>query len=253
MIQQIQLQHRFALVGAFGIKKGMRVLEIGCGQGDTTVVLADAVGQSGKVVAIDIASPEYGAPVTLGQAVEKIQQSNIGERIEFHLETEFLEFPIDDPFDIVVLSHCSWYFESKEKLARYFKRLKRVGKKVCFAEWDLRFTNIAQRSHFCAVTILALYSQFIRNDGNIQSVFGESDIVELMDAAGPTLIRKEIVDASFLQDGKWEKDFANSIRNDFEQAPPMIQTLVSNYYDVMNQESDEKSLNSFVLIFDSLI
>lgn len=64
----MQLQHRLELVAAFGIQKGMRVLEIGCGQGDTTVAIADAVGESGSVVAIDIASLDYGAPLTLGQA-----------------------------------------------------------------------------------------------------------------------------------------------------------------------------------------
>ena len=57
LIQQVQLQHSLELVAAFGIQKGMRVLEIGCGQGDTTVAIADAVGESGSVVAIDIASP----------------------------------------------------------------------------------------------------------------------------------------------------------------------------------------------------
>ncbi|MFY0244073.1 class I SAM-dependent methyltransferase, partial [Bacillus cytotoxicus] len=35
-IQQVQLQHRLDLVKEFGIKKGMSILEIGCGQGDTT-------------------------------------------------------------------------------------------------------------------------------------------------------------------------------------------------------------------------
>ena len=36
------------------------MLEIGCGQGDTTVVLADAVGENGSVVALDPGSPDYG-------------------------------------------------------------------------------------------------------------------------------------------------------------------------------------------------
>jgi ubiquinone/menaquinone biosynthesis C-methylase UbiE len=69
LIQQVQLQHRLELVAAFGIQKGMRVLEIGCGQGDTTVAIADAVGESGSVVAIDIASPDYGAPLVKQQDV----------------------------------------------------------------------------------------------------------------------------------------------------------------------------------------
>ena len=36
------------------------MLEIGCGQGDTTVALADAVGEEGSVVALDPGRPDYG-------------------------------------------------------------------------------------------------------------------------------------------------------------------------------------------------
>src|SRR5271170_5692902 len=36
-----------------GIAPGMRVLDIGCGPGDVAMLIADAVGPSGKVVAID--------------------------------------------------------------------------------------------------------------------------------------------------------------------------------------------------------
>lgn len=88
-IQRTQLTHRIQLVKAFQITKGMKVLEIGCGQGDTTVALADAVGENGQIVAIDIASPEYGAPITLGEAAKAIQQSPIGSRITFQFETDF--------------------------------------------------------------------------------------------------------------------------------------------------------------------
>lgn len=55
-----QLAHRQELIAYWDIQPGSRVLEIGCGQGDTTVALADAVGENGKVVAIDPGSPDYG-------------------------------------------------------------------------------------------------------------------------------------------------------------------------------------------------
>ena len=82
-IQRTQLTHRLELVRAFQLNKGMKVLEIGCGQGDTTVVLADAVGPTGQVIAIDIASKEYGAPITLGEASETIAKSPLGQIIDF--------------------------------------------------------------------------------------------------------------------------------------------------------------------------
>ncbi|WML48289.1 hypothetical protein RCG23_24095 [Neobacillus sp. PS3-34] len=44
-IQRAQTEHRLKLAEFWGIKKGSRVLEIGCGQGDTTAVLAYLVGE----------------------------------------------------------------------------------------------------------------------------------------------------------------------------------------------------------------
>lgn len=64
-IQLSQTRHRAALVASWHITPGSTVLELGCGQGDMTAVLAEAVGPNGRVVAIDVADPSYGTPVTL--------------------------------------------------------------------------------------------------------------------------------------------------------------------------------------------
>lgn len=58
-IERLQLQARILegvtsrLIRESGIGLGMRVLDIGCGVGDVAMLLADAVGPSGAVVAID--------------------------------------------------------------------------------------------------------------------------------------------------------------------------------------------------------
>lgn len=248
LIQQVQLQHRLELVAAFGIQKGMRVLEIGCGQGDTTVAIADAVGECGSVVAIDIASPDYGAPLTLGQATERIKKSSLGERIDFHFEMDFDFFESPIPFDMAVLSHCSWYFKQLEDLLKYFKKIRGLAKQICFAEWDLDFTCLSQRSHFCAVSILALHSNFVKNEGNIQNLFHKTQILQLLQQTNFEVVKQLTVDATFLQDGQWEKDYANSIRAEFIKVPNMIQTLITGYYELMNTSNGkEKSLNSFVV------
>ena len=67
-VQRVQTQFRMQLAEGWQIPQGAKVLEIGCGQGDMTAALANAVGTQGHVTAVDIASPEYGAPVTLGQS-----------------------------------------------------------------------------------------------------------------------------------------------------------------------------------------
>lgn len=248
LIQQVQLQHRLELIEAFGIQKGMSVLEIGCGQGDTTVAIADAVGENGYVVAIDIASADYGAPLTLGQATDRIKKSPLGDRINFHFEMNFDLFESTIPFDMVVLSHCSWYFKQPEDLLNYFKKIRRMAKYICFAEWDLHFTCIKQRTHFCAVSILALYSSFLKNEGNIQNLFHKKEIQRLLEIANFQIVEKRIVDAKYLQDVEWEKSFANSIRHEFDKVSPMIKTMVTSFYDLMNTSNgDEQSLNSFII------
>lgn len=55
-----QMDHRLALLSFWSIKPGSRVLELGCGQGECTVALADAVGSEGFVDAVDPGSPDYG-------------------------------------------------------------------------------------------------------------------------------------------------------------------------------------------------
>lgn len=248
-IQQAQLQHRLNLVEAFGVKEEMRVLEIGCGQGDTTVALAEAVGEDGKVMAIDIANRSYGAPLTLGQATDQIKKSELGERITFQFEMDFETFESSEVFDVAVLSHSSWYFRRPEDLLRYFKKLRKMTKRICFAEWDLDFTDIKQRGHFCAASILALYSNFVNNDGNIQNLFHKAQIIDLLQKADFRIEKQSIVDSTYLQDAIWEKSYANSIRGEFANVPVMIQTLVNSYYHLMNATNgNEQSLNSFTIV-----
>jgi predicted methyltransferase len=55
-----QMTERVQLVRSWGIQPGESVLEVGCGQGDTTIALAVAVGAEGRVVAVDPANPDYG-------------------------------------------------------------------------------------------------------------------------------------------------------------------------------------------------
>ncbi|GKV67509.1 SAM-dependent methyltransferase [Sporosarcina sp. NCCP-2716] len=247
-IQQIQLQHRLALVDAFNLPKGGRILEIGCGQGDTTMAIAHAIGAKGSVTAFDPASRDYGAPFTLGQATDHILQSSLGGRITFHLETDFQDYDVTEPYDVAVLSHSSWYFKSADELLNLLKKIRRAAKRICFAEWDIAFTDITQRTHFCAASLLALYSQFIINDSNVQNLFHKTEIGQFLEQAGFEMEHGTTVDASFLPDGEWERDYANSIRTELEEAVPGMGPLLTSYYELMNEpESGIQSLNSFVL------
>jgi hypothetical protein len=59
-IQHSQTLHRQQLLQHWNVTTGSKVLELGCGQGDCTTVLANAVGGQGSVVALDPADLNYG-------------------------------------------------------------------------------------------------------------------------------------------------------------------------------------------------
>lgn len=245
-IQRTQLKHRQSLVDTFNLKPGMRILEIGCGQGDTTIVLADAVGENGYVLAVDIADSDYGAPITLGEATAAISESDFGSRIDFKLGTDLLDLP-EEKFDVAILSHSSWYFRNPGQLLAYLEKMRRMAKRICIAEWDLNFSRMEQRPHFAATAILALYSEFIDNDGNIQHVFDSLQLQGLLVKAGWTVQKTSLVDGSYLQDGAWEVDHALSIRDEFLKTPPRIQSLAASFYSLVKTESVE-SLDSIVIL-----
>src|SRR5512144_1461048 len=78
------------LIGECNIQSGMRVLDIGCGAGDVSMLLAGAVGPSGLVVAID---REARAVETTRSRAEAA-----GQRIEALVATVD-EIPVARPFD----------------------------------------------------------------------------------------------------------------------------------------------------------
>jgi demethylmenaquinone methyltransferase/2-methoxy-6-polyprenyl-1,4-benzoquinol methylase len=59
-----------AAVGSFGVPRGSRGLDIGCGIGDVTVLLAEAVGPEGAVTGLDISGRllQYAARRVAGSA-----------------------------------------------------------------------------------------------------------------------------------------------------------------------------------------
>lgn len=210
-IQKVQTEHRLKLVDFWNIKEGSKVLEIGCGQGDTTAVLAYAVGETGFVHGIDIASPDYGSPVTLGDSMAFLKNSPLGNRIKVNFELDILQADVDIPeksFDYIVLSHCSWYLKSPEELLEMLKKIKKWTNVLCFAEWDTRVQTNEQLPHFLSVLIQAQYECFVENSlANVRTLFTPKDIQQIAEKAGFEITTEKIIDSTRLQDGKWEIDY----------------------------------------------
>jgi len=207
-IQTLQTRHRLNLAAFWDIKPNQRILEIGCGQGDTTAVLAELVGEGGQVVALDIASGDYGSPYTLAQSLDTLTSSPVGSRISVHLETDFLSDAVEFPakhFDKVIVAHSSWYFENLDVLARIVEKARRVAKQFCYAEWDTRITDVSQMAHLYAVHIQNQYNLFAHHDDcNIRTLITHDDVAALMAARGIKQQSEQVFEQHQLQDGGWE-------------------------------------------------
>ena len=209
-IQKVQTRHRIKLVDFWDIKAGSKILEIGCGQGDTTAVLAYYTGEAGLVQGIDVASPAYGSPVSLGESAGYLLQSKLGKqiRIDFNIdilspEVEFQE----NFFDYIVFSHCSWYTKSTEELLQILKKAKSWGKQLCFAEWSTTIRSIEQYPHLLAILIQAQYEAFKEESvSNVRTLLTPKDIRALAEEAGWNVQDEITIDSPELQDGKWEVD-----------------------------------------------
>lgn len=207
-VQLAQTGYRIALADSWQIPAGATVLEIGCGQGDMTAVLADAVGPDGRVVAVDIADPSYGSPVTVGGSAAFLRASPWGQRIDMRFGVDVLDpsvtFP-EDTFDHVVMAHCSWYFDTPEQLSRTLARLRLWAPRLCYAEWDLRPDSPAQDAHLLAVLIQGqLHAMGWGSESNVRTPVSRAYLTEVLAATGWRPTAEQTLDTSLLQDADWE-------------------------------------------------
>lgn len=203
-----QVEHRLRLQDVWQIPPGSRVLEIGCGQGTTTSVLAAIVGPSGHVDAVDPASPDYGAPCTIGQAQAHLSASEIGSRITWHTADPLALLASDTSttWDYVVFAHSIWYFDLPDILPKMFEALKGRAKQLLVAEYALTATKKAAEPHLlAAIARAALESYNKDSDANIRCLLGPVSIREYAEQAGwKADAEATVVPEAALMDGIWE-------------------------------------------------
>ncbi|KAL8408621.1 hypothetical protein RB594_007170 [Gaeumannomyces avenae] len=197
---------------------GVRFLEVGCGQGNCTTILAAAAGPSGSVTALDPALPTYGAPFTLAGAQAVVSASEVGPRITWHNATTLDALLLADTdtaagpatttrcWDVAVLAHSAWYFSSPHTLRDTLAALRgRVG-----AVWLAEYALSARRRPAAWPHVLAALArgslEAHRESGeNIQTPLGPPQIRDAAAAAGWAVAGEAVlVPDEGLLDGRWE-------------------------------------------------
>ena len=207
-----QRHYREALAAGWEIPPGARLLEIACGQGDMSAVLAEVVGDHGHVTGIDIAGPDYGAPLTLGEATALLQEGPLGQRLTFRFQTDLLDDAITfppDAFDAVVLAHGAWYFTDLHQLRATLRRVRPWAPLLHVAEWDLVPQAADQVPHLLAVLLQGMIEGYHPNSAaNVRTPFSRQQCRALLAETGWGITREFRASTGALHDGKWEVDLA---------------------------------------------
>ncbi|KAL7951741.1 S-adenosyl-L-methionine-dependent methyltransferase [Trichoderma barbatum] len=234
-----QAEHRVNLINFWRLAPGSRVLEIGCGQGTTTAVLAEAVGPTGHVDAVDPGRPDYGSPWTLAQAQEHLSGGALGNRISWHFADpiDYLAENADKSWDYVVFAHCIWYFNSPATLTKMLGALKGRAKSLLIAEYALKATQKNALPHVLAsVARATLEAHSKASEANIRCLSSPGAITDAATENSWTLDEETIVvPEEGLLDGHWETgsvksaSFLKEIEQDVED--PKIRALLRSARD----------------------
>jgi ubiquinone/menaquinone biosynthesis C-methylase UbiE len=114
---------------AAGLGPGMRVLDVGCGMGDVSLLVAEFVGPSGKVIGID------RNVATLNQARERTVQQGCSTFVSF-VEADANTFHSEEPFNAVVGRYVLLYQADPVATLRQLSRMVSSGGLLVFHECD---------------------------------------------------------------------------------------------------------------------
>jgi SAM-dependent methyltransferase len=125
------------MVGAFGeamldaadLKQGERVLDVGCGNGATTIEAARRVRPGGVAVGIDLSAPMLSLARQRAATVEATETEFVQDDAQAH------SFPAGE-FDAVVSRFGVMFFDDPEAAFANLGRALRPGGRLAFVAWQ---------------------------------------------------------------------------------------------------------------------
>src|ERR1700730_10390045 len=110
------------------VAPGEKVLEVGCGTGAATVPVAEAVGDTGEVVGIDLSEP------MLAGARERISHSGLRNITLLRADAQVHAFE-PNRFDLIASRFGVMFFADPAAAFRNLLGAARPGGRLCFACW----------------------------------------------------------------------------------------------------------------------
>ncbi len=121
---------RRQMVNGMNLKPGDTLLDLGCGPGFWSEMLAEKVGPNGRVVGVDF-SADY-----VHRATRNLKNSRYKEIITYK-EGCFLDIPCDDnTFDAIFFGNTFMYIDSPEAVIEEQKRVLKKGGRIIAKDFD---------------------------------------------------------------------------------------------------------------------
>lgn len=125
-------------IKTLGVYEGMRIADLGAGTGTYTMLLAEKVGENGRVYAVEV-QKEFLTNIKDAASSRGFKNVEViwGD-IEHSLGTKIK----DDEMDAVVISNVLFQAEEKSSLLREAKRILKTGGKLLLVDWKDSFGNL---------------------------------------------------------------------------------------------------------------
>ena len=162
LVRSYQYRVQALVVDSLDIKKGMNVLDLGCGTGWATLEIASRLEGTGKVVGLDLSEG------MIEQARQKLPRFRY-DNVEFVLQSAG-SLNYAGSFDYVISTSAFHHFADREKVfSNVWKSLTRGGTFVlqdfCRDFWLMRFVDlmgkIGERAHVGTTTSDELCELFL--------------------------------------------------------------------------------------------
>jgi ubiquinone/menaquinone biosynthesis C-methylase UbiE len=137
---------KLKVASSIGIRKGMTVVDAGCGQGGFTASIAKLVGEKGKVLAVDVTDK------CLTEFTDRLERYGVKNRVTFIQAdgTSLKHAVADGAADMVVSFRLLEELKRTEYMPRIIGEMVRVVKnsgKVCLTEISTEPRNKAEETY----------------------------------------------------------------------------------------------------------